>query len=212
MNNNIQEAISRGLAKAKNDGVSDISIDLETLGTTPGAPIVAIGAVAFNRTTGQVYPVMYHTIDLDSSIAYSTGVEGGTLEWWMQQSPEAIEQTFKDNSNRWSLLESLTQLVDTCLYLGNPKPWGNGATFDIGLLEATFRQTGIEPPWKHWDVRDVRTIVDLGRSILDFDPKQKMPFTGTRHNALADAEHQAKYTVSIIQKLAGDSTGVLADG
>lgn len=47
---------------------------------------------------------------------------------------------------------------------------------------------------------DVRTIVTLGRSI-GFDPKMDMPFDGERHNALADARHQAKYVSAIWQKL-----------
>ncbi|EMF5685335.1 3'-5' exoribonuclease, partial [Escherichia coli] len=43
-------------------------------------------------------------------------------------------------------------------------------------------------------------IVTLGRSI-GFDPKMDMPFDGERHNALADARHQAKYVSAIWQKL-----------
>ncbi|MEL5347214.1 3'-5' exoribonuclease, partial [Serratia nevei] len=48
--------------------------------------------------------------------------------------------------------------------------------------------------------RDVRTIVELGREV-DFDPKRDMPFDGQRHNALADAIHQAKYVSAIYQRL-----------
>jgi len=204
--NPIQEAVSRGLSQAKDAKVTDISIDIETLGKRPGAPIVAIGLAAFSRATGEVYPVMYHTIDLQSSIDYSTGVDPSTLEWWLQQAPEAVAQTFNDKSNRWNLIESIAQLNDVFQYLGNPKPWGNGATFDIGLLEAVIDLTGMNIPWHHRDVRDVRTVVDLGRDLLGFNPKFEMPFEGTKHNALADAEHQAKYTVAIIRRLAPSQT------
>ncbi|MCV5899978.1 3'-5' exoribonuclease, partial [Escherichia coli] len=34
-----------------------------------------------------------------------------------------------------------------------------------------------------------------------FAPKMDMPFDGERHNALADARHQAKYVSAIWQKL-----------
>jgi len=54
----------------------------------------------------------------------------------------------------------------------------------------------------HYNDRDVRTIVDLGRALLGFDPKKDMPFTGERHNALDDAIHQAKYVSAIYQALA----------
>ncbi|EBO5570485.1 3'-5' exoribonuclease, partial [Salmonella enterica] len=52
-----------------------------------------------------------------------------------------------------------------------------------------------------WNDRDVRTIVELGKAI-GFDPKRDMPFEGTRHNALDDAIHQAKYVSAIWKKLA----------
>ena len=55
-------------------------------------------------------------------------------------------------------------------------------------------------PWQWWNDRDVRTVVELGKAIA-FDPKRDMPFEGTRHNALADAIHQAKYVSAIWQKL-----------
>ncbi|BAT46016.1 putative exonuclease, C-terminal part [Escherichia albertii] len=46
----------------------------------------------------------------------------------------------------------------------------------------------------------IAPFVTLGRSI-GFDPKMDMPFDGERHNALADARHQAKYVSAIWQKL-----------
>lgn len=71
------------------------------------------------------------------------------------------------------------------------KPWGNGSTFDITILEAWFNAVGVRCPWKFWNVRDVRTAVDL----LGINPKE---FTrdGTYHNALDDCLHQIKYLTS----------------
>ena len=40
----------------------------------------------------------------------------------------------------------------------------------------------------------------MGKAI-SFDPKRDMPFEGTRHSALDDAIHQAKYVSAIWQKL-----------
>ncbi|EPG3512343.1 3'-5' exonuclease, partial [Klebsiella pneumoniae] len=48
--------------------------------------------------------------------------------------------------------------------------------------------------------RDVRTIVELGRAI-GINPRRDIPFEGDRHNALADAKHQAKYVSAIWQRL-----------
>nr|WP_240152663.1 3'-5' exoribonuclease [Erwinia amylovora] len=51
-------------------------------------------------------------------------------------------------------------------------------------------------------------MVLLGKQ-LGFDSKRDMPFAGERHNALADAIHQAKY-VSVIHQLLMASHGVSA--
>ncbi|EPP20563.1 ATP-dependent 26S proteasome regulatory subunit [Vibrio fluvialis I21563] len=50
-------------------------------------------------------------------------------------------------------------------------------------------------------------MVDLGKSLLDFDPKRDMPFEGIRHDALSDAIHQAKYVSAIYQRLAEKAKG-----
>lgn len=206
--NELQVAIAAGLEAATAANVQDISIDIETLGTQPGAPIVAIGLAGFCRKTGVVYPLMYVTIDLQSAITCSDGVDPSTLGWWFKQSQDAIDQTFNDTDHRVGVFDAALQVIAVFQKLGNPRPWGNGASFDITLLEALFAKSGFDVPWAHWDVRDVRTVVDLGRSIMGYDPKKEMPFEGTRHNALADAEHQAKYTVAILRALNDAYQGV----
>lgn len=79
--------------------------------------------------------------------------------------------------------------------------WGNGASFDCVILRNSYSLTGQPVPWQWWNDRDVRTIVELGK-VIGFDPKRDMPFKGTRHNALDDAIHQAKYVSAIWKKLA----------
>ncbi|EIP70379.1 hypothetical protein ECEC1734_1001, partial [Escherichia coli EC1734] len=59
---------------------------------------------------------------------------------------------------------------------------------------------GSPVPWRYYNDRDVRTIVELGKAI-DFDARTAIPFEGERHNALDDARYQAKYVSVIWQKL-----------
>ncbi|MDE9483360.1 3'-5' exoribonuclease [Xenorhabdus bovienii] len=80
------------------------------------------------------------------------------------------------------------------------KVWGNGASFDNVILRSAYDREKMKPFWRWNNDRDVRTIVELGRAI-GFDPKHNMPFEGSRHNALDDAIHQAKYVSIIWQKL-----------
>jgi hypothetical protein len=43
--------------------------------------------------------------------------------------------------------------------------WGNGATFDNVILRASYERELIPCLWHFWNDRDVRTIVELGRSL-----------------------------------------------
>ncbi len=78
--------------------------------------------------------------------------------------------------------------------------WGNGANFDNTILRRSYERQGIPCPWRYYNDRDVRTIVELGKAI-DFDARTAIPFEGERHNALDDARYQAKYVSVIWQKL-----------
>lgn len=82
---------------------------------------------------------------------------------------------------------------------------GNAAIVSIGvvafdnvILRNAYGAVGLEPFWKHWNNRCVRTVVELGRNA-GIDPKKTLQFEGEPHNALDDAIHQAKY-VSIIHQ------------
>ncbi|EPT9828680.1 3'-5' exonuclease, partial [Escherichia coli] len=78
--------------------------------------------------------------------------------------------------------------------------WGNGTSFDNVILRRSYERQGIPCPWRYHNDRDVRTIVELGKTIY-FDARTVIPFEGVRHNALDDARHQAKYVSAIWQKL-----------
>ncbi|EAC1420063.1 3'-5' exoribonuclease [Escherichia coli] len=108
-----------------------------------------------------------------------------------------IDDTLSISDALSELSHFINQHADNTKYL---KVWGNGATFDNVILRGAYERAGQICPWAYWNDHDVRTIVTLGRSI-GFDPKMDMPFDGERHNALADARHQAKYVSAIWQKL-----------
>jgi hypothetical protein len=67
----------------------DLMLDLETMGTSPNAAIVAIGAVKFDPGTGELGGRFYQVVDLASSVAAGCVIDPDTVLWWMRQSPEA---------------------------------------------------------------------------------------------------------------------------
>lgn len=180
---------------------NDLMIDLETLGKTPAAAILSIGATFFDLETGQLGETFYRVLDIDSACQHGT-MDGATIQWWIQQSG-AAKQLFADFQKKHGFTRAMSDFMQFLLGECDPynlRVWGNGASFDIPIIEHAIRQTQYAVPWQYWNIRDVRTIVALGRSLLDIDPKKDMPFNGTEHNALDDAVHQAQYVCEIYSR------------
>ena len=180
--------------------MQNLMIDLETMGNTNNSPIIAIGACFFDPNTGEIGDKFYEQISLESSSKYEIHADADTILWWLKQSDEARKK-FKDNKKARGLKEAL-ESFRSFVYDNSKqaKPWGNGATFDLGILKNSFDKVGLNNPWQFWNERDVRTVVGLGE-MIGYNAKKEMPFTGIPHYALDDAIHQAKYVSAIVQKL-----------
>ncbi|EGQ8054745.1 3'-5' exoribonuclease [Vibrio alginolyticus] len=176
-------------------------LDLETMGNTSNAAIVSIGAVVFSPVTGELGADFEVVVNLNSS-AYYSDIDASTVTWWLTQSEEA-RSIFSRETPKSSLKDALLELNQWFTGLGDAKDiqvWGNGSGFDNVILMNAFKATRIKPNFMHWNDRDVRTIVEMGRSILGIDPKTTFIRQGVHHSALDDAKFQAKYVSEIWQK------------
>lgn len=177
-----------------------LMIDLETMGTNTNAPIVVIGAVFFDPQTGETGPVFYIVISLTDAMNTGAVPDGGTIEWWLKQSSEARAAILTEQVKLKDALSQFREFINEYSDEKFVQIWGNGATFDNAILRTSYERLDIPCPWRYHNDRDVRTIVELGKTI-DFDARAVIPFEGVRHNALDDARHQAKYVTATIQKL-----------
>lgn len=180
-----------------------VMVDLETMGKKHNAPIVAIGAVVFDPATGSIGESFYKVVCLESSVNWGAVIDPSTVIWWLKQSSEARSAIVNDDAI--PLLDALLQFrefVSDNVAGGSKKAqvWGNGASFDNSILRSSYDCIAEDYPWEYWSDRDVRTMVELGQAI-GFDPKTTIPFEGDRHNALADAIHQARYVSAIWQRI-----------
>lgn len=180
-----------------------VMVDLETMGKKHNAPIVAIGAVVFDPATGSIGESFYKVVCLESSVNWGAVIDPSTVIWWLKQSSEARSAIVNDDAI--PLLDALLQFrefVSDNVAGGSKKAqvWGNGASFDNSILRSSYDCIAEDYPWEYWNDRDVRTMVELGQAI-GFDPKTTIPFEGDRHNALADAIHQARYVSAIWQRI-----------
>ncbi|EHH7505937.1 3'-5' exoribonuclease, partial [Escherichia coli] len=163
-----------------------LMIDLEAMGTNANAPIVVIGAVFFDPQTGEIGPVFYIVISLTDTMNTGAVPDGGTIEWWLKQSSEARAAILTDQVKLKDALSRFREFINEYSDEKFVQVWGNGATFDNAILRRSYERQGIPCPWRYHNDRDVRTIVELGKTI-DFDARTVIPFEGVRHNALDDA-------------------------
>jgi len=179
-----------------------IMIDLETMGTGPDAPIVAIGAVAFSLPALRVWATgpadgFYASVDLGSAMASGGIPTAGTIKWWLQQDDAAQEALFRGVVPVRKALEHFDEFIGRTVRKHGVVEgvWGNGAAFDNVILRRTYERAGMEAPWKFYQDRCYRTVLAMARErdVL-IDP---MPETATKHNAFDDALYQARTLVAI---------------
>ncbi|HCM9318492.1 TPA: 3'-5' exoribonuclease [Enterobacter roggenkampii] len=180
-----------------------LMIDIEAFGKKADSPVVSIGAVFFDPSTGNTGSEFYKVISLESAMASGGVPDASTIIFWLKASPEARSELVMDDAI--PLDDALLQLNEFIAENAangaeSVQVWGNGATYDNVLLEASYDRTGIPCPWKFWNNRDVRTIVELGKAV-GCEPRYEIPFDGEPHKAISDALHQVKYVSAIWQRL-----------
>lgn len=161
-------------------------IDLETLGISPKAPIISIGACFFDTEIRQTY---YRILDVEEQItSRKRFADGSTIKWWMGQE-KAAQKVFKEGA--LPTKQVLTEFRAWILQIAkkNAKPWGNGSNFDITLMESIFEDYDLKNPWSFRNIRDLRTFKS------EVYNGKGMALEGTAHNALDDAIYQAKLVI-----------------
>lgn len=166
----------------------DIMIDLETLGTDSNCPVLSIGAVAFDIQNQELVSSFSAVFDLDEQLKKGRVCTSDTLKWWMSQSKEAQKVFTAPNDPVKNILTAFNDWIKK--QKGVSYVWGNGATFDISILENLYSQFGLETGWSPFKVMDLRTFK---RFVAPKDSKVKV--SGVKHNALDDAKAQAEFVM-----------------
>ena len=157
--------------------MSSLMIDIETVGTGPGACILTIGAQSFNPFETGYYPTHYYArIDIDSQP--DRNIEQSTIDWWATQPPQAREEAFAE-TDRIPLKQALEELGK--LIWQSKFVWSNGITFDMNIIEHAYKSHVMALPWKYFIVRDARTIYSLWPDL---------PKSPASHHALEDCRRQ----------------------
>ena len=164
-----------------------VMLDLETMGNGANSAIIAIGAVAFDDMG--INSRFYEQVSLASCVSIGLECDASTIMWWMQQSDEA-RSAFRDNDKANHICGVLARFAKWFVDVGGVEVWGNGAAFDNAILSNAYRKSGTVQPWKFLNDKCYRTIKGL-------HPDVSLERVGTHHNALNDAESQAKHLCKI---------------
>jgi len=167
----------------------DVMLDLETLGTAPGSVITQIGAVYFDRHTGELGKEFTVNINIGDCMKHGLVVDAGSLEFWLEQ-PRENASFLKEAVPLTKALQMLREFYD-----GEAIAWAH-ATFDFPMLHMAYRavEQGMFMPYRN--MRDIRTLVDLSKR-----PYKKGKGDPKNHNGLDDCKYQVQYCVECFQML-----------
>lgn len=167
---------------------TDVMLDLETMGNKSNAAIVSIGAVEFNLKTGETGRVFYRVVDLQSCLDVGLKINASTVYWWLMQSEAARKRICAKGEHISTVLNAFNLWMQDCVE--KVKIWGNGARFDIGILEDAYVACDVYTPWYFRSEMDVRTLVAFKPEI-----KANCKMVGVEHDPIDDCLHQITYCV-----------------
>lgn len=173
--------------------MNELMIDFETLGTGPNTIVISVGAYFFDLDTGKLGPSFYMAFDIEDQMKKGRTFTPETLKWWMSQSGAAKKVFHEEAKPTKVVLETFVKWCKANAMKSKLKPWGNGAHFDISIMESLLSDFELECPWLFYNVMDVRTL----RRFLANNAKVEKK--GTNHNALDDAKSQAEFCIEHYQ-------------
>lgn len=180
-----------------------VSIDLETAGLAPNAPILSIGAVRFSKDRSVDLDGPEHEFHVAIDLKGQAPIDPDTFYWWLQQSREAQDAVLQGQGglSLGNALRALWQWMQADTIVAGRESnfigeiWIRGDR-DSCWLEEAHKREGIKPGYKFRNVRDQRTMVEFAeaRGLV-------MPYrSSVAHDALEDARYQAECLQAIFQR------------
>ena len=174
----------------------NVMIDIETLGTKPGAVIASIAAVGFDIKTGSRQKIFHERIDIvQAQHVFGLHVDASTVKWWLVQSQEAMNDLM-GNARIDDVLLSFNSVIRNKCKDRVCQFWANSPSFDFRLLEAAMDKTRGCLPWQYFQEMDVRTIAAM-RPEIKLEVCAKPEYKQFAHTALSDCYMQIEYVCRI---------------
>lgn len=130
-------------------GLTDVVLDLETIGLAGDAAIVSIGAVSSSGA------------EFHRSIAEPSGsVSPAAVRWWMTQRDEVRAVWLDEGEPELAVLDAFGGWLARERGGGRLRLWGS-EDFDTAILKDAYSRNGLPAPWHYQEPRGLRTAFDL---------------------------------------------------
>jgi hypothetical protein len=168
-----------------------IMLDIETLGTRPGAVVMSAAFVRFSDMASVTL-----NLNVQEQLALGLEIDPQTHAWWGTQDPAAWAAATQNAHPVRPVLEYFGTWLQWASAGAELMLWCHGASFDAPVLGEVYRRLGLATPWSFRAIRDTRTLYDLAA----VDPKQYQ--AGALHVALNDAIGQTNAAKAALAVLA----------
>jgi hypothetical protein len=189
--------------------MKDIMVDLETLGTGPRSAIIQIGAVEFDRHTGEIGEPFLVSVAQDfyedaEHHGFVKDVE--TVAWWEKQSAAARSAlTINKVSTPFIAMDKFGEWIDSTGFEASYDRskgliWANPPQFDLVILRHAAVKAygdGDQVWWKYPQETCVRTLKNLVAPV-DLGPAADLLIP---HRADHDAIRQAMQVIEFTKML-----------
>lgn len=176
------------------------SMDIETLSTNGNAIVLSIGICFFDDSVMQPFSDIVDSgmeifFNVEEQVELGRHKSPSTQSWWESQGEEARRVlTAEHTINPREFYDVYTsELVKHDLHqnwLTKHGRWfTRGPHFDIAIMDSLFGDYNVSPPWKYYNVRDIRTWLEC-HGMPD-NLKLVRPDGMVAHNALHDAAFDA---------------------
>lgn len=172
--------------------MTDMIVDIETLGKSHNCVIIQLAALFFDRE-GNLGKEFTMNINIDSCLKLGMTVDGETISWWFQKKPEALQAVITNPKLLTEVLSAFNNFA-----LDARSVWCH-KDFDAPKLNNAFRRCNTAPVYNYKMVKDLRTAVDLGEIDIS-----KFKMDGILHNGLDDCKFEVKYLVEAMKKIKGN--------
>ena len=138
-----------------------ISIDLETMGSSPTSAIVQIGVYHLDNlveASPQPDRSLLMNVDLEDSLRQGMTVDAATVYWWLHQSDVARASLLVPEPRRLrASLVYLNQWLTKRVGEEDIELWSHNS-FDAPILHYAYKLLDIRTPWRYSRAMDLRTL------------------------------------------------------